>query len=73
MWEINNSLYEKNRLNYLKEDNTYRNDIQTIIKQNDDFLTLYYDLGAIFSAPAVTQKYIIVTSTDAKIYGYVRK
>jgi outer membrane protein assembly factor BamB len=73
MWEINNPLYEKNRLNYFKEDDTYRNDIQTIIKKNDDFLTLYYNLGAIFSTPVVTQKYIIVTSTDAKIYGYVRK
>lgn len=72
-WEINNPLYEKNRLNYFKEDDTYRNDIQTIIKKNDDFLTLYYDLGAIFSAPAITQNYIIVTSTDTKVYGYVRK
>ncbi len=72
-WEINNPLYEKNRLNYFKEDDTYRNDIQSIIKKNDDFLKMYYDLGAIFSAPAVTQNYIIVTSTDAKVYSYVRK
>lgn len=72
-WEINNPLYKKNRLNYFKEDDTYRNDIQSIIKKNDDFLKMYYDLGAIFSAPAVTQNYIIVTSTDAKVYSYVRK
>jgi outer membrane protein assembly factor BamB len=69
-WLINNTLYEKNRLRYLKEDDTYRNDIQTIIKKNDDFLTMYYNLGAIFSTPVIAQDMLIFSSTDGNVYGY---
>jgi outer membrane protein assembly factor BamB len=70
LWTINNPLFEQNKLRYLKADETYRDDIGSVFKKNDDILNMYYDFGAIFSTPVLYNGFMFVTSTDGTIYAY---
>lgn len=51
-------LTEKNRLKYFKEDDAYRDDIYSIIKSNEHFLEVEYELGGIFSTPAISNDFL---------------
>ncbi|MBI5214925.1 MAG: PQQ-binding-like beta-propeller repeat protein [Ignavibacteriae bacterium] len=67
-WNFTVDGYSKNHLNYLKDDDTYRDDIGSILTSNDAVLTMYNDLGAIFSTPAVTEDKLVITSSDGNVY-----
>jgi outer membrane protein assembly factor BamB len=60
--------YRENRLKYFKDDDSYRDDIYSIIKSNEQFLDVECELGGIFSTPAISDGKIILTSTNGKIY-----
>ena len=68
VWSLTTEGYEKNHLKYFKEDDSYRDDIYSIIKSNEHFLEVEYDLGGIFSTPAITKDYIVVSSTEGTVY-----
>jgi outer membrane protein assembly factor BamB len=68
VWSVTTEAYEKNRLKYFKEDDSYRDDIFSIIKTNEQFLELEYDLGGIFSTPAITDDALVITTTDGVVY-----
>jgi outer membrane protein assembly factor BamB len=72
VWTISSDSYEKNHLKYFKEDDSYRDDIFTIIKSNEQFLEMQYELGGIFSTPAISAEYIVVPSTDGTVYCFKR-
>ena len=72
-WTFTDDGYKKNHLNYFKEDDSYRDDIHSLIKSNDDYIKWMYDIGAIFSSPAISNDIIVVSSTDGTIYGLKRK
>ena len=67
-WVYTTEGYAKNRLNYFKPDDSFRDDIMNVIKTPADFIQMEYTLGAIFSTPAITNDLMIVTSTDGAIY-----
>ena len=69
-WRFSTESYLKNRIKYFNEDDSYRSDIQSIIQKGDDFLTMYYDLGGIFSTPAISGNYLVLTSTNGKVYCF---
>jgi eukaryotic-like serine/threonine-protein kinase len=68
VWTFATAGYEKNRLKYFKEDDSYRDDIYSIIKSNEHFLEVEYELGGIFSTPAITADFIIITTTEGTVY-----
>ena len=69
VWEFKTDAYSANRLKYFKEDDSYRDDIfGGVLKKNEDFLDLYINMGAIFSKPSITEKYIIISSLDGTVY-----
>jgi eukaryotic-like serine/threonine-protein kinase len=70
-WTITTNLYNKNKTKYFKND-LYRDDIQSIIQKGEDFLTMYYELGAFFSTPAISEGRLIITSTDGSVYCFKR-
>jgi outer membrane protein assembly factor BamB len=72
IWQLNNKRYEQNRLMYLKEDDSYRDDIGRLMQKEENILKMYYDLGAIFSTPVLSPEYLIVTSTDGSVYAFKR-
>lgn len=67
-WTITTDGYEKNRLKYFKEDDSYRDDIYSIIKSNEHFLEVEYELGGIFSTAAMNREHIVFTSTEGVVY-----
>ncbi|HEY0732784.1 MAG TPA: PQQ-binding-like beta-propeller repeat protein [Chitinophagaceae bacterium] len=73
IWVFKTEAYLQHRKKYFNEDDNYRNDIQSIITKGDDFLTMYYDLGAIFSTPAISGNNLVITSTDGKVYCFRSK
>lgn len=62
--------YNQNRLKYFKEDDSYRDDIYSIIKSDEHFLEVEMELGGFFSSPAVYKENLVVSSTDGNIYCF---
>lgn len=60
--------YEANHLKYFKPDDSFRDDIFEIVKSDEAFIDVEYEMGAIFSTPAISGELLIVTSADGTIY-----
>ncbi|HSO86361.1 MAG TPA: PQQ-binding-like beta-propeller repeat protein [Draconibacterium sp.] len=46
----------------------YCEDIYAIIQSNEQFLDVECELGGIFSTPVIHGNYMIITSTNGKLY-----
>jgi eukaryotic-like serine/threonine-protein kinase len=68
IWSFESDGYKKNRFKYFKEDDSYRDDIYSIILSNEHFLQVECELGGIFSTPVIEGEYIVVTCADGTIY-----
>jgi len=68
VWTFETDGYKKNRLKYFKEDDTYRDDIYSLIKTNEQFVDVQHELGGIFSTPVIQGDYLIFTSTEGSVY-----
>jgi outer membrane protein assembly factor BamB len=68
IWVFNTPSYEKNRLRYFKPDDSYRDDIYSIITSDIHFLKVEEELGGFFSSPALSQDRLIASSADGNIY-----
>ena len=68
LWSYETESYQEKRLKYFKSDDTYRDDIYSIIKSNEQFLDVECELGGIFSTPCITDDLIIFSSTNGTIY-----
>ncbi len=67
-WVFTTENYQKNHLKYFKPDDSFRDDITSFIKTPADFIGMEYNVGAIFSTPAITGDRILFTSSDRTIY-----
>lgn len=67
-WLFTTDSYNQNHLKYFKEDDSYRDDIFSIIKTNEQFLDMQVELGGIFSTPVINNNYILFTSTEGALY-----
>ncbi len=72
LWSYETDSYQQNRLKYFKPDDSYRDDIYTIIKSNEQFLEAECELGGIFSTPYISEDLIIFSSTNGKVYCLMR-
>lgn len=68
IWSFATESYQKNRSKYFKPDDTYRDDIYSIIRSNEHFLEVECELGGIFSSPLIYNDNLIFTSTNGTIY-----
>jgi eukaryotic-like serine/threonine-protein kinase len=68
VWSFETESYQNARFKYFKNDDSYRDDIYTIIKSNEQFLEVECELGGIFSTPVISNESIIFSSTNGKIY-----
>jgi outer membrane protein assembly factor BamB len=68
LWSFETESYQKKRLKYFKTDDSYRDDIYSIIKTNEQFLDVECELGGIFSTPFITDDVIIFSSTNGTLY-----
>jgi outer membrane protein assembly factor BamB len=69
-WTYTTESYQKTRLKYFKDDDTFREDIGKHIKTPADFIAMEYSLGAIFSTPTIANDRMVVSSTDGFIYCF---
>lgn len=67
-WTFNTEGSRQNHARYFKPDDTFRDDIFAILPTYDDFLLMYYRLGAVFSAPVVAGNRLLVGSADGAVY-----
>ena len=67
-WTFKTDSYNTNRNLYFKDDDSFRDDILSILKTNADFINALYKVGGMFSAPAISNDYIVISTGDGKIY-----
>jgi len=67
-WIITTDAHKRNHLKYFKEDDSYREDIYSIITSNEEFLDAQVALGGIFSTPLIHHGYIFFSSTEGALY-----
>lgn len=67
-WSFETETYLKNRTKYFKNDDSYRDDIYSIIKSNEHFLEVETELGGIFSTPCISDDLMFFSSTNGTIY-----
>ena len=68
LWSFETNSYREKRYKYFKPDDTYREDIYSIIKSNEQFLDVECELGGIFSTPYIDNNIIIFSSTNGTLY-----
>jgi eukaryotic-like serine/threonine-protein kinase len=68
LWNFETESYKRNRFKYFNPDDTYRDDIYSIIKSNEQFLEVECELGGIFSTPVIVNDNILFSSTDGTLY-----
>ncbi|MBN9379790.1 MAG: PQQ-binding-like beta-propeller repeat protein [Chitinophagaceae bacterium] len=67
-WEFTTDMYRENRLKYFKPDDTYRDDIFSIIHSQEEYLEFLNKIGAIYSSPAIDKDHIVFSSTEGAVY-----
>jgi outer membrane protein assembly factor BamB len=67
-WAFANESYTANQSQYLKADDSMRDDIDKILKTGDDYIIMSEKLGGIFNTVAITNDYIVFTSMNSFIY-----
>lgn len=68
LWNFETESFQNSWQKYFKSDGSYRDDIYTIIKSNEQFLEVECELGGIFSTPVIHKNYIYFTSTNGSLY-----
>jgi outer membrane protein assembly factor BamB len=71
-WVFSTDGYRANRLKFFKSDDTFNDDITNTIKTPADFIAMEYALGGIFSSPAISKDYLVLTTTEGLVYGFKR-
>lgn len=68
IWTYSTDSYLAAHSKYFKPDDTYRNDIYSIIKSNEQFLEVEEELGGIFSTPWLSEDQLIFSAANGKVY-----
>jgi len=72
-WSFATDGYNAHHLKYFKPDDTYRDDIGSVLKSPAHFIAAEYRMGGIFSTPAISGDMMVVTSSEGIVYGLKRK
>ena len=68
LWNFETETYHDKRFKYFKTDDSYRDDIYSIIKSNEQFLDVECELGGVFSTPFISDNFVIFSSTNGILY-----
>lgn len=67
-WTFDTDGYKVNHEKYLKKDDTFRDDIGSILRAPVDWIGAEYKMGGIWSAPLVVGDKIIITTAEGTVY-----
>lgn len=68
-WQFTNDASRTHQAKYFKENGDYRDDIGQLLPFPEDQLTMYQQLGAIFSTPALSNDLLVITCFDGTVYA----
>lgn len=68
VWSFETDSYKKHRDSYFKPDDSYRDDIYSIIDSNEEFLDVECKLGGVFSTPVIIGDYVLFSTADGVLY-----
>jgi outer membrane protein assembly factor BamB len=68
VWNFETESFHNNWQKYFKPDGSYRDDIYSIIKSNEQFLDVECELGGIFTTPVIHRNCIFFTSSNGTLY-----
>jgi outer membrane protein assembly factor BamB len=68
LWTFTTDAHMANRYKYLKDDDSFRDDIYKILKAPIDLIAIEYDMGGIYSTPAIVKDQIIISTTEGTVY-----
>ncbi|MFZ5970557.1 MAG: PQQ-binding-like beta-propeller repeat protein [Bacteroidota bacterium] len=71
-WAFATDGYQAHHLKYFKEDDTYRDDIGRILPSARHAIEAEYRMGGIFSTPAVSGNWLVLSTAEGKVYGLKR-
>ena len=73
-WTFKTDGYLSNQKEFFPDENkVVKNDFYAYVKSPEGYIAALYQLGAIFSKPAISENLIILSSTDGKVYCLSRK
>ena len=67
-WAFTTDGYSINHNKYFKTDDTFRDDLYKVIRNNVEYINAQLKWGAVFSTPAISNDIMVVTSTDGTAY-----
>ena len=67
-WAFATDGYTSNHLKYFKADDTYRDDIGTILRSPIEWIGAEYRMGGIFSTPSISGNSMVFSSTEGVVY-----
>jgi eukaryotic-like serine/threonine-protein kinase len=71
-WSFATDGYKANQRKYFKPDDTFRDDIGSILKSPPQWIGAEYKMGGIFSTPAIHGDWLVITTTEGTVYGLKR-
>ncbi len=71
-WVFATDGYQAHHLKYFKEDDTYRDDIGRILPSAKHAIEAEYRMGGIFSTPAISGDWLVISTAEGKVYGLKR-
>lgn len=72
-WSFAADGYNTHHLKYFKPDDSFRDDIGSILRSAPQMVGAEYSMGGIFSTPAISGDIMIITTTEGTVYGLKRK
>jgi len=72
LWSFETESYQTHRISYFKPDDSYREDIYSIIHSNEHFLQVECQLGGFFTTPVISGRFLLVSSANGKLYALKR-
>ncbi len=72
LWTVELDACRANHDKWLKRNDKFRDDISKLIKTPLDMLTMYRELGGIFSTPAIGADHLVVAGYDGTVYCLTR-
>lgn len=67
-WTFETDGYKANHEKYLKKDDTFRDDIGSILKAPVEWIAAEYKMGGIWSTPLIVDNRIIITTAEGTVY-----
>jgi outer membrane protein assembly factor BamB len=71
-WAFQTEGYRSHHLEYFDERDAFRQDIGSILRSPYSLINAEHRMGGVFSAPAISNDMIVLTTTEGKVYALKR-